>query len=172
MYTFINDNKTYIYYLYALVFIYAFFNNNNIYICNLYALVFTYGHLRSSSSLTVNEVHVLATKRLATKCPCDEMAGNSVPATKCQATKCPHDEMPGNEVSTRQNGWRRSVHMMKWQVTKRRRRKGMYPYVGSKFGQSIFDIVIRVCLQQVALTGDIEKAFLMLSMNERDIESL
>ena len=45
-------------------------------------------------------------------------------------------------------------------------------YTGPKFGQSIFDIVIRFCLQQVALTGDIQKAFLRLSINERDRESL
>ena len=43
---------------------------------------------------------------------------------------------------------------------------------GPKFGQSIFDIMIRFRLQQVALAGDIEKAFLMLSMTERDRESL
>lgn len=45
-------------------------------------------------------------------------------------------------------------------------------YTGPKFGQSIFDIVIRFRLQRIALAGDIEKAFLMLSMNERDRESL
>ena len=55
-YTFINNNKTYIYDLYAPVFIYTFINNNNIYIYNLYALVFTYGSLRSSSSSTFFEV--------------------------------------------------------------------------------------------------------------------
>ena len=45
-------------------------------------------------------------------------------------------------------------------------------YTGPKFGQSIFDILLRFRLQQVALTGDIEKAFLMLSMYEGDRDSL
>lgn len=45
-------------------------------------------------------------------------------------------------------------------------------YTGPKSGQSIFDIVLRFRLQQIALAGDIEKAFLMLSVNERDRESL
>ena len=45
-------------------------------------------------------------------------------------------------------------------------------YTGPKFGQSIFDILLRFRLQQVALTGDIEKAFLMVSVTERDRDSL
>ena len=45
-------------------------------------------------------------------------------------------------------------------------------YAGPKFGQSIFDIILCFRLHQVALTGDIEKAFLMLSMHERDRDSL
>ena len=45
-------------------------------------------------------------------------------------------------------------------------------YTGPKFGQSIFDILIRFRLQRVALTGDIEKAFLMLSMSCSDRDSL
>ncbi len=42
-------------------------------------------------------------------------------------------------------------------------------YTGPKFGQSIFDIILRYRLQLVALAGDIEKAFLM---HERDRDSL
>ena len=45
-------------------------------------------------------------------------------------------------------------------------------YTGPKFGQSIFDIILRFRLQRVALTEDIKKAFLVLSMNERDRDSL
>ena len=45
-------------------------------------------------------------------------------------------------------------------------------YTGPKFGQSIFDILLRFRLQQEALTGDIEKAFLMVSVTERDRDSL
>ena len=36
----------------------------------------------------------------------------------------------------------------------------------------MFDILLRFRLQQVALAGDIEKAFLMVSMHERDRDSL
>ena len=108
--TCINNNKTYIYHLYALVFVYTFINNNNVYTYNLYALVFTHGRLHSSSSSSVDEVQVPATKRLATKCPRDEMVGGevssrrnarrrSVHATKWLATKCTGDEMAGDETS-------------------------------------------------------------------------
>ena len=45
-------------------------------------------------------------------------------------------------------------------------------YTGPKFGQSIFDILLRFRLQQVALIGDIEKAFLMVSVHEEDRDSL
>ena len=45
-------------------------------------------------------------------------------------------------------------------------------YTGPKFGQSIFDILLRFRLQRVALIGDIEKAFLMVSVCERDRDSL
>lgn len=48
----------------------------------------------------------------------------------------------------------------------------LYMYTGPKFGQSLFDIILRFRLHSIALTGDIEKAFLMLSMNTRDRESL
>ena len=43
-------------------------------------------------------------------------------------------------------------------------------YTGPK--QSIFDILMRFRLQKVALVGDIEKAFLMVSVQERDRDSL
>ena len=45
-------------------------------------------------------------------------------------------------------------------------------YTGPKFGQSIFDILLRFRAQQVALTGDIEKAFVMVSVKEEDRDSL
>ena len=45
-------------------------------------------------------------------------------------------------------------------------------YTGPRFGQSIFDILLRFQLQHVALIGDIEKAFLMVSVRERDRDSL
>ena len=45
-------------------------------------------------------------------------------------------------------------------------------YTGPKFGQSIFDILLRFRLQRVALAGDIKKAFLMVSVHERDRDSL
>ncbi len=45
-------------------------------------------------------------------------------------------------------------------------------YTGPKFGQSIFDILLRFRLHQVALTGDIEKAFHMVSVQERDRDAL
>ena len=46
-----------------------------------------------------------------------------------------------------------------------------YLYTGPKFGQSIFDILLRFRHQRVALTGDIEKAFLMVSVREKDRDS-
>ena len=45
-------------------------------------------------------------------------------------------------------------------------------YTGPKFGQSIFDILLRFRSHHVALAGDIEKAFLMLSMDKKDRDSL
>ena len=45
-------------------------------------------------------------------------------------------------------------------------------YTGPKFCQSIFEILLRFRLQQVALTGDIEKAFLMVAVNKLDRDSL
>ena len=45
-------------------------------------------------------------------------------------------------------------------------------YTGPKFGQSIFDIILRFCIHKVALVGDIEKAFLMISVQESDRDSL
>ena len=45
-------------------------------------------------------------------------------------------------------------------------------YTGPKFGQSIFGILMRFRAQKVALIGDIEKAFLMVSVQERDRDSL
>ena len=88
--------------------------------------------LRSSSSSSVDEVHV-PKKWRATKCPRDKFAGDKVPTrrngwrqsvheTKWLATKCPRDETAGDKVYMKRNGWRRSVPATKWQATKRQRR--------------------------------------------------
>ena len=45
-------------------------------------------------------------------------------------------------------------------------------YTVPRFGKSIFDIILRFRLQRVALAGDIEKAFLMLSMHKGNRDSL
>ena len=45
-------------------------------------------------------------------------------------------------------------------------------YTGPKFTRSIFDIILRFRAQPVALIGDIEKAFLMISVQEQDRDSL
>ncbi len=45
-------------------------------------------------------------------------------------------------------------------------------YTGPKSGQSIFDILLRFRLHRVGLTGDIEKAFHMVSVHEADRDSL
>ena len=39
-------------------------------------------------------------------------------------------------------------------------------------GQNIMDILLRFCVQKVALSADIEKAFLMVSMAEEDRDVL
>ena len=45
-------------------------------------------------------------------------------------------------------------------------------YTGPSFGQSIFDILLRFRFHRVALAGDIEKAFLMVSVQEKDRDTL
>jgi hypothetical protein len=45
-------------------------------------------------------------------------------------------------------------------------------HTGPNFGQSIFDILLRFRVHQVILTGDIEKAFLMIAIEERDRDVL
>ncbi|MCG8626064.1 MAG: hypothetical protein MJE68_29215, partial [Proteobacteria bacterium] len=45
-------------------------------------------------------------------------------------------------------------------------------YAGPSFSQSIFDILVRFRLYKVAVTGDIEKAFLMVSENAEDRDAL
>ena len=45
-------------------------------------------------------------------------------------------------------------------------------YTGPKFGQNIMDIVLRFRVHNVALTADIEKAFLMVSVSEEDRDIL
>ena len=44
-------------------------------------------------------------------------------------------------------------------------------YTGLMFGQNIMDIIIRFRVHRVALTGDIEKAFLMISVTTQDRHS-
>lgn len=44
-------------------------------------------------------------------------------------------------------------------------------YTGSSFGQLIIDILVYFCYHRVLVDGDIEKAFLMASMNEGDCGS-
>ena len=45
-------------------------------------------------------------------------------------------------------------------------------YVGPPLAESIFDVLLRFRVYQVALTGDIEKAFLMVGMAEQDRDVL
>ena len=45
-------------------------------------------------------------------------------------------------------------------------------YTGPKFNQNIFDILIRFRSYRIALTADIEKAFLMISIRREDRDSL
>ena len=45
-------------------------------------------------------------------------------------------------------------------------------YVGPKFDQRIFDILLRFRVHNVALTADIEKAFLMVSVSPKDCDVL
>ena len=45
-------------------------------------------------------------------------------------------------------------------------------YTGPSYGQSIFDILVRFRLHCVAIAGDIEKSFLMVSMNAEDRDAL
>ena len=45
-------------------------------------------------------------------------------------------------------------------------------YTGPKFGPNIIDILLRFHVHKVALTADIEKAFLMVSVAEEDRDVL
>ena len=45
-------------------------------------------------------------------------------------------------------------------------------YMGPSIGQSIFDILLRFRVHQVALAGDIEKTFLMVGVDEKDHDVL
>ena len=45
-------------------------------------------------------------------------------------------------------------------------------YTGPSFGQSIFDILLRFRAHRIVLTGDIEKAFLMIAVEEKDRDVL
>ena len=48
----------------------------------------------------------------------------------------------------------------------------MIVYTGPSFGQSIFNILLRFRFHRIALAGDIEKAHLMVSVQEEDHNSL
>ena len=45
-------------------------------------------------------------------------------------------------------------------------------YAGPPFGQKIFDILLQFRVHHTALTGNIEKAFLMVSVDEEDWDDL
>lgn len=45
-------------------------------------------------------------------------------------------------------------------------------YTGPPLGENIFDVLLRFRVNQVALTGDVEKAFLMVGMAEEDRDVL
>jgi len=45
-------------------------------------------------------------------------------------------------------------------------------HIGPRFNQRILDILLKFCVHKVALTGDIEKAFLMVSVEEKDRDVL
>ena len=45
-------------------------------------------------------------------------------------------------------------------------------HIGPSFGQCILDVLIRFRMHKVALVGDVEKAFLMVSITERDRDAL
>ena len=45
-------------------------------------------------------------------------------------------------------------------------------HTGPSFGQHIFDILLRFRVHRVALAGDIEKAFLMIEVDEKDRDVL
>ena len=45
-------------------------------------------------------------------------------------------------------------------------------YTGPKFGQNIMDIILRFRVHNMALAADIEKTFLMVSVDERDRDVL
>ena len=45
-------------------------------------------------------------------------------------------------------------------------------HTGPKFDQKILDILLRFCIHKVAVVADIEKAFLMITMTEKDRDGL
>ena len=45
-------------------------------------------------------------------------------------------------------------------------------YTGPKFGQKIMGIIMRFCIHKVALTADVKKAFLMISVSPQDRDIL
>ena len=85
------------------------------YVCKLYSLHSSSlsTRLRSSSSSSIDDVSLR-----------QNGGRQSVPATKWLATKCPCNEMAGDKLYLRRNSWRRLVPTTKWQATKRRRRNG------------------------------------------------
>ena len=79
-------------------------------LCSLHPSSLSTCH-RSSSSLSVDKVSSWQNGRQ-----------RSVPATKRLATKCPRYEMAGDELYPWRNCWWQSVPVTKWQATKRWRR--------------------------------------------------
>ena len=45
-------------------------------------------------------------------------------------------------------------------------------HAGPKFNQNIMDILLRFCVYRIAVTADVEKAFLMISMDKEDRDVL
>ena len=45
-------------------------------------------------------------------------------------------------------------------------------YTGPKFNQKIFDTLLWFCIHRIAITTDIEKAFLMVSIGKEDRDVL
>ena len=96
-------------------------------------VVFELTRIPQSSSCSSNEVS-----------PRPNARRRSVPATKRQATKCTRDEMAGDELYPRRNGWRRSVYPRnggdETAATKRLRRNG-----SDETSRSVAGMLVEYC---------------------------